>query len=171
LDKSYVAAFLDGEGSVSFSLRVNSDGSLLLYPQIRFGNTNKEVIDALRNFLKLQGIKANQNVFRTGRKRPYHELQITGFRNILKFIELVEDKSIVKKKHLEIMKRFCTRRIKLHEASRIYWATHSHLKLQKKFVAYTREDLEDFLELLKLNGRKLSPIGQERLARLKARFF
>ena len=74
-----------------------------------------------------------------------------------------------KKQHLEILKRFCERRLKLNkkkaqELGTLYEPSRRLRDREGKFSgsSYTREDLQDFEELRKLNKKALGK-GKERL--------
>lgn len=153
LDKAqrgYIAAFLDGEGGIQITrtLRKGRVYRLSLHPVVYFTNTNLQVIQTIRNWLK-----AGSTVVSRQREgyRDLHVLHITGIRNISRLLNSLSPFLIVKKEQSNLMLAFCASRLspKGPEGRR-----------------YNKEELRLYRALRKANLRKRGIKSRQRTGHL-----
>lgn len=110
LQIGYLAAFLDGEGGIQInrSKRSNRRYAIALHPVVYFTNSNREVIQTLKQWLHTGVVIVSRQ--REGCKTMY-VLHVTGIRNILKLLSLLENHLIVKRNQARIMLQFCRSRL------------------------------------------------------------
>ena len=110
LQIGYVAAFLDGEGGVQItrSKRKERRYTIALHPVVYFTNSNREVIETLRAWLRAGAIVVSRQ--REGCK-TMHILHITGIRNVIKLLALLRSHLIVKRSQARVMLQFCLSRL------------------------------------------------------------
>jgi hypothetical protein len=132
-EMGYLAGFLDGDGSIYVVIVHNEESRLRLglyvRPFVTFSNTNKDVIEFISKLLKKAGIKHRiVEVLPDGklRKRTYYFIEITTYRNVYAFLELVYQDLIAKREVAEYMLKLC----------------ESRLSAKGSGIPYTKEELE-----------------------------
>jgi len=151
--RGYIAAFLDGEGGIQItrSLRKGRFYRLSLHPVVYFTNTNLQVIQTIRNWLKAGSIVVSRQ--RKG-YRDLHVLHITGIRNISRLLKSLSPFLIVKKERSNLMLAFCASRLSPRgpEGRR-----------------YSEEELRLYRALRKANSRKRGIKSRQRTGHLLRR--
>lgn len=106
INEHYLGGFFDGEGSISIYNGVSGFLRTVSITQKR-----GRVLFRIRKFLSLRQVKSRisrrETTLRGGGKSHIYALNIGGVPDIMKFIDIIEDHVIVKKKQVEIMKKFC----------------------------------------------------------------
>lgn len=122
LGVDYIAGFVDGEGSISFSrnnskVRVKNIGgeiktsSVSYFPVVTIVNTNQNVLESIQSFVGCGHIyKRKDN--RSPKHSTTYSLCFSSRRSILDFLELIKDSLIVKRVQAEAMYSF----LKLRES-------------------------------------------------------
>lgn len=115
MEWAYVAGFLDGDGCIALFTRYNK---ISIEPRLIFGNTNKDILNALHNFFqcgyiglhspKGYGAKYGDKQ----RKDDYHALSVTRMAKIKWILENCLPYLIVKKRQAELMLKFIALREK-----------------------------------------------------------
>jgi hypothetical protein len=107
--KGYPAAFLDGEGGIQItrSLRKGRQYRVSLHPVVYFTNTNLEVIQTIRNWLRAGSVVLSRQ--RKG-YRNLHVLHITGIRNISRLLRTLCPYLVVKRERADLLLAFCKSR-------------------------------------------------------------
>jgi len=133
----YLAAFLDGEGGIQITYNERKDRlyTTALHPTVYFTNTNREVIETLKSWLRAGCIvvaKAREGC------KPTFVLHVTGTKNIIVLLERLRPLMIIKTKQADVMLEYCRSR-----------ASHYRGKERR----YTERELELYTTLKKLNER------------------
>ena len=149
--RGYLAAFLDGEGGIQItrSSRKGRQYALSLHPVVYFTNTNLEVIQTLRNWLRAGVMILSRQ--REG-YRDVHVLHITGIRNIMRLLTSLAPYLIVKKRQADLMLAFCRSRLSPRGPE------------GRRFNA---EELRLYRALKRLNLKHRGPKTRQRMDRLQ----
>jgi len=134
----YIAGLIDGEGAIG--LQVCGHGrkrkDYWLSPYIAISNSNRQVLEVCKNFLKCGYI---QTCGYTGKRRRRHwRLWIKRQDDCLKVLEMIKDFLIAKKTQCELLIKYLKRRCRLPK--------------YRKGIGYTEEDFEIYLQLRRLNN-------------------
>ena len=63
MDWSYIAGFFDGEGCVTYSRPHHNGNAYKAYPYLTFSNTNRKVLERIKELLDVSGIRSRLNSF------------------------------------------------------------------------------------------------------------
>lgn len=132
----YLAAFLDGEGGIQLTrnFRKARKYRLALHPCVYFTNTNEEAISRLRGWLGCGCVTRRRQ--RDRRHKDTLALSITGTRNVLLILRLLNPYLVIKRKQAELLIRFCESRL-------------SHYRSGDR--RFNREEVRIYTELKRLN--------------------
>jgi hypothetical protein len=134
----YLAAFLDGEGGIQITRTARKDReyTIALHPCVYFTNTNREVIETIRNWLGAGCIVTAKN--KHANHKPSIILHVTGTKNIIELLTRLRPYLIIKAKQADTLISFCNSR-----------ASHYRGKERR----YTDEELSLYTTLKRLNER------------------
>lgn len=143
----YLAALLDGEGSLSLDASPDKRGNVRYTPRISVGMTSQATMDKLR-FLY---VKYEVPYYQTKRvyPEPYlpvYVLEVRRFKYVKRLLELVMDDMAGKKKQAELLIRFVNSRVDENGDVRY------HVSNQKG-IAYEPWVHDVWQEMRTLNGR------------------
>lgn len=97
MDTRYLAGFFDGEGS--FIARIKPDARYRLSSQIELSisitQKDREVLELIKNFYDMGHVYLDN-------KRHIYELRIGKFRDIQRFLFLIKDYIIVKRRDMDL---------------------------------------------------------------------
>ncbi len=108
--KGYLAAFLDGEGGIQITrtFRQAREYKLALHPTVYFTNSNREVIQRLRDWLCVGSVVHRKE------PKPHKDmfiLHVTGTRNVLELLRCLILLMIIKARQADVMIRYCESRL------------------------------------------------------------
>ena len=135
----YLAATIDGEGSVSINkgkgcVSVVEGSQHRLAPRITIGNTDFAFIQKIQRMVP-------GCLERGSRKNPKHKICyyfiINGISRVYPVLKAIRNELVVKRKQADLVIEFCESRLKRKEAS----------------SPYTKRELEIYYEIKKLNRR------------------
>ena len=100
MNSDYVAGFFDGEGSFSIFVRNDERYRTGFHVSLRINMTQKNgiVLNHIKNFLRMGNITFNKS-------HELYEYNITRIKDVKKFVDLTNDKLIVKKDELDTFKK------------------------------------------------------------------
>lgn len=112
--QAYLAGFIDGEGTITVSIRKNKatpwTGGSPITPLIIITNTNKEIIDHFHTILYGSTIKTHGG---PGiRDKDVWVLQIAKLLDVKALLEQISPYLFVKRKQAELLLEFCNLRLK-----------------------------------------------------------
>lgn len=154
MEWAYVAGFLDGDGCIILTHRQSrrntnrSTGTYkgLLEPRITFGNTNKEAMLTLAEFLGVNPhVYIAQNNGTWPYRQPYYRLQFGGCNKIKNVLENCIPYLIIKKDIAELMLKFIISRLEKKRQMR---------KGTGGRVGYSEEEWEILRRVRAIQGRK-----------------
>jgi len=131
LNIDYVAGFFDGEGCARTTRVGYALGRKKLWkPVIEMSNTNKKVIEEIHNFIKM-GKVYEYHPKRRGAKTQWR-IYIWGL-DIIKFCDLIKNKTIVKREILYLVREF---------AEYVESTKYKHKTWRGKHQGWTEEDIQ-----------------------------
>lgn len=121
-DKVYVAATIDGEGTITVSVKKNNAdperGGAPLTPLIGISNTKKELIDWLHSILFGSTMRTSKKDVKRNRKAVW-AVQVARLLDVKALLEQVLPYLKVKRRQAELVLQFCNLRLK------DTWATYN----------------------------------------------
>ena len=120
----WLAGIIDGEGTIRIVERYATSVEKRYdryVPEISLTNTNQYMIDEILNLSKTY----NFSIYvykRKGSKRIRFDMKIVGIKRLEKFIPLIEDKIIAKKKQINMLKEY------------IYFRLNNYTKIQNYVI-------------------------------------
>lgn len=145
----WLAGIIDGEGS--FTIEQNLSGKSVLYsPKIIITNTSTVLIKKINRILKQIKIHyyclKHKSIRHDGYKRkPCYDIQICKFSEILKLINYIGNKLIIKRKEAKLMEKFCKHRIT--ERKKVTRNADAH---------YTTFEPKIYKQFIKIHGRRIN---------------
>jgi intein/homing endonuclease len=94
LDWKYIAGFMDGEGSIV----IYSNRNLV---SITISNTNREVLERIKDFTKMGHIYLDNRINRPVVWKQEYSYQIVAYKDVRMFLCKIKDYAIVKKEKVE----------------------------------------------------------------------
>jgi hypothetical protein len=106
--QSYLSGLFDAEGYIGSKVSVvrhkHNVRSVGLEPGITIEDDNDDVLNIISGYLRRRGIKCGIHTPRKlrGANRLLRTITITGYYNVVKFLEMIQPYSIVKRKQIEL---------------------------------------------------------------------
>jgi len=145
----WLAGIVDGEGS--FTIEKNISGkSVLFHPKIYITNTSTLLINKVKRILKCINIKyyclKHKSIKQDGCKRkPCYDLQISKFSEILKLVNSIGNKLIIKRKEAQLIAKYCKHRI-----------TKRKKVTRNADAHYTTFEFNLYKQFIKIHGRRIN---------------
>lgn len=158
LEKSYVAGFTDGEGSILMQkAKRNCSRGWVLVPIFSITNTNKDVLKYINELLGCGSVTISKRNYPN--KILYH-LQVMRKKDMLRVLKEIEPFMRVKKRQAQLTIRFIESRsekIPLDNPMKRIPIEHKGTNISKgtKSIPYTEEEIKIHEEIRKLNWRGL----------------
>lgn len=135
-DLSWLGGIIDGEGTITIRYKRRRNQSSILQPVFTIVNTDFEIIDNIERILKEEKIpywvsKSKQ----TKNWKPRKIVEISGIKRLSRFLPLMEEYLVGKKKECQIVKDWCLYRL-------------------GKRPEYSDKDIKLVIELKKLHGHQ-----------------
>lgn len=137
LELAWLGGIIDGEGSLTLRKHRKRKENYIIKPVIVINNTNKIIIDNIIRIYKKNDIAHWTTLVEYNNKKwkNYWSISIEGLRRIDRAIKILGPWLVGKKRHAEILKKFCT----------------SRLNKLGKHVRYSEKELKLVEEIKSLN--------------------
>ena len=113
-DLGWLAGILDGEGSIVLGTFKRKEGYLQTYHDVRFYNSDEEVINKVVKILDMNGIKSfTSSRLQYGNlgDRQGFTVAVSNNASVVKLLEAVKEDLTCKKARAELVLRFCKLRL------------------------------------------------------------
>lgn len=108
MNGSWLAGFWDGEGTIA----IYKEGAKLK-PSLSVGNTHKETVLAISEFLSSQGIlNTTKSREATKNRQAFYEIKVRAKDSIIKLLNLIEPSLVTKTKQASLLRDFLNNRQK-----------------------------------------------------------
>ncbi|HEY5631631.1 MAG TPA: LAGLIDADG family homing endonuclease [Nitrososphaeraceae archaeon] len=134
-DKSYIAGFIDGEGSIFISCTKRKSKWLDYSPMLCITNSNKEVLEWIKKMLD-RGVITKSSTRKNIKWKTCYSYIKNGV-GLLPILNLIIPYLKVKKKQAELLRQFILLRLEREWGSKFY----------------SKEEIDIYTELKKLNKR------------------
>jgi len=136
INKSYLAGFVDGEGSISCYKRkdIRTKKGFTINSIFSIAGTNKEILEELNQICKGKIFTDKPNRHFQKAKITHH-LQIQDLESIRTLLKLIVDKLVIKQPQAKLMIEYC------------------NLRLKNKGKSYSDREIQIAEEITKMNRR------------------
>ena len=109
---SWLGGIIDGEGTITIRIHNRKHNRTLLTSVFSVANTNKIIIDKIEEILKEFKIPFWMSYTdKTKRWKPKWEIHVMGLRRVKKFLPIINEFLVGKKKEGELALQWCNRRL------------------------------------------------------------